>query len=102
MDVQGLPTTGCNILTGSETVQNYSDDGHTRQTYIIYDGVAYLSSSSYSQYGYSYTGQCLAADSLVYKPEYKEVFFPLIACFCSLFIFALAYKLMVSMWWRKK
>lgn len=102
MQVLGLPTDGCNILVNQDTVYNYHSDGHTRDTYIIFDGVPHLSSSSYSQYGYAYTGTCLAPGELVYKPEYREVFFPLLAVCVSLAIFWFAYKLMVSMWWRKR
>lgn len=97
-----LPSTGCNIINSATTFYNYSPDSRTRDTYIIYEGKALLQSSSYNQYGYTYTGTCLNTGDLVFRPEYKEVLFPLLAVFVSLFIFYSAYKLMLSMWWRKK
>lgn len=101
MDVK-LPTTGCNIINSSTSFYNYSPDNKTRELYYIYDGKALLANSIYNQYGYSYSGDCLSTGDIVYKPEYKEVLFPFLAVFVSLFIFWSAYKLMLSMWWRKR
>ena len=101
MDVV-LPDTGCNILRDSNSFYNYSSDGHTREDYQIFDGVAHKNGSHYSSYGYEYSGTCLQTGDLVYKPELKEVWFPLTAVFVSLLILVLAYKLILSMWWRKK
>lgn len=75
-----LPTTGCNIINSSTSFYNYSPDGRTRDSYVIYEGKAYLQSSSYSQYGYSYSGTCLVTGDLKFKPD-VTVYFPLI-CFC--------------------
>lgn len=69
-----LPTTGCNILINSESFYNYSPDNRTRQTYAIYNGQAKLTSESYNQYGYTYTGTCLNTGDLVYKPELRVEF----------------------------
>lgn len=73
-----LPNTGCNILDGDSVVYNYSTDGHTRTKYTIYEGVAQMSSTSTSSYGYTYSGTCLVTGDLVYKPE-TEVYFTFIA-----------------------
>lgn len=81
MDVQ-LPESGCNIIQNSTTFYNYSSDSRTRQTYVIYDGVAYLQSTSTSSYPYSYTGTCVHTGDMVYHPE-LEVYFPVLSfCFC--------------------
>ena len=94
MDVE-LPTTGCNIIASSTSFYNYSSDGRTRETYVIYDGKAHLQSSSTSQYGYTYSGTCLNTGDLVYKPE-LDVYFPVISfCICCaivLFIYHLFIK----------
>ena len=58
MDVV-LPDTGCNILRDSNSFYNYSSDGHTREDYQIFDGVAHKNGSHYSSYGYEYSGTCL-------------------------------------------
>lgn len=101
MDVV-LPDTGCNILHASNGFYNYSDDGYNRKDYVIYDGIAYKVADNNSSYIYHYSGTCLHTGDLVYKPELKEVWFPLTAVFVSLLILVLAYKLILSMWWRKK
>lgn len=95
MDVV-LPSTGCNIINSSTSFYNYSADGRTRQTYIIFDGQALLQSSTYNQYGYTYTGDCLSTGDLVYKPEYKEVLFPLLSLLSFLFILGLVYKIIIK------
>ena len=83
-----LPETGCNIINSATSFYNYSSDGKTRQTYVIYDGVAFLQNSSTSQYGYTYSGTCLVTGDLVYKPEI-DVYFSFIAF--SLVILALIF-----------
>lgn len=101
MDVQ-LPDTGCNIINNATSFYNYSADGKTRDVYYIYEGVAHLQSSSYNQYGYTYSGTCLQTGDLIFRPEYKEFIFPLASIIISLLLFYFAYKLMLSHWWRKK
>ena len=71
MDIE-LPTTGCNILQSSTTFYHYSSDNLTRETYIIFDGVAHLQRTETTQYPYAHSGTCLTTGDLVYKPEYKE------------------------------
>lgn len=87
-----LPSTGCNIINSATTFYNYSPDSRTRETYIIYDGVAHLQSSSYSQYGYTYSGDCLSTGDLVYQPQ-VQVYFPFLAIFSIIFILVLIYRL---------
>lgn len=94
MDVV-LPSTGCNILISSSSFYNYSNDLRTREQYYIYEGVAHLQSSSYSQYGYTYTGECLNTGSLVYKPELK-VFFPVVQFVIISFVLILIYKILLK------
>lgn len=91
-----LPATGCNIIQSSTSFYNYSPDSRTRDDYIIFDGKAILRSSTYNQYGYSYTGTCLVTGDLVYKPEYKEVLFPFIAIISFIFICSLVYKIIIQ------
>lgn len=69
-----LPTTGCNIINSSTTFYNYSSDGRTRTSYVIYDGKALKQAETYNQYGYSYTGDCLNTGDLLYKPELVPLF----------------------------
>lgn len=94
MDVV-LPATGCNIINSSTTFYNYSTDGRTRETYVIYDGKAILQSTNTSQYGYTYSGDCLSTGDLVYKPE-LDVYFPVISfcivCFITLMIYRIFIK----------
>lgn len=91
-----LPSTGCNIINSSSSFYNYHDDSHYRDYYIIYDGEAILQSSSYSQYGYTYTGSCLNTGDLVYKPEYKEVVMPFLSLTAFIFILCLVYKIFIK------
>lgn len=78
MDVE-LPNTGCNIINSDSSFYNYSNDNKTRETYIIYEGKALLQNSTYNQYGYNYSGDCVNTGALVYRPELKEVWFPIVA-----------------------
>lgn len=90
-----LPSTGCNVINSSTTFYNYSTDSKTRTTYVIYDGKALVQSSSYSQYGYSYTGDCLVTGDLVYKPE-LQVWFPF-AAFCLVsFALIMIYRIFIK------
>ena len=95
MDVV-LPETGCNIINSSTSFYNYSPDGRTRKSYIIYDGKAILQSTSTIQYGYTYTGDCLTTGDLIYKPEI-EIYFPVIAFILICAAILLAYKIVL---WR--
>ena len=95
MDVE-LPTTGCNIINSSTSFYNYSSDAKTRENYVIYEGKAILQSTTYNQYGYSYSGTCLHTGDLIYKPE-LQVYFPLLSFTLISFTFYLAYKIIL---WR--
>lgn len=94
MDVV-LPASGCNIINNSTTFYNYSNNNRQRDTYIIYDGKAFLQSTSTSTTGYNYTGTCLHTGDLVYKPE-LSVYFPVISfcivCFALLVIYHIFIK----------
>lgn len=94
-----LPTTGCNIINSSTSFYNYSDDYHTRSVYFIYDGKAIKQSENYSQYGYTYTGDCLSTGDLVYKPE-LTVFFQVFSLVMTLFILIVVSKVLFRKWWR--
>lgn len=94
-----LPDEGCNIITSANSFYNYSTDLHTRQTYYIYEGVAYKQSENYSQYGYSYTGTCLKTGDLVFKPE-MEFWYNLGAVALGGVIMLLVAKLIFRKWWR--
>lgn len=83
-----LPNTGCNIINSSTTFYNYSSDSKTRETYVIYDGKAILQSSTYNQYGYTYSGDCLVTGDIVYRPEIS-IYFPILSfiIICSILLF---------------
>lgn len=87
MDVE-LPSTGCNIINSSTSFYNYSPDSKTRETYVIYDGKALKQSSTYNQYGYTYSGDCLITGDIVYRPEIG-IYFPILSFFiiCSILLF---------------
>lgn len=91
-----LPTAGCNIINSSTSFYNYSSDSKTRQNYVIYEGKAILQSSTYNQYGYSYSGTCLHTGDLVYKPE-LQIYLPVISFCLIASAFYLAYKVVL---WR--
>ena len=93
MDVT-LPDSGCNIIQSDNLVYNYSTDLHTRKEYVIYDGVAKLRNESYSQYGYSYSGECLNTGDLVYKPEIKSFWMPHVAIGAFIFICLVVFRLL--------
>lgn len=86
-----LPSTGCNILTGADTFYNYSPDGHTRQTFAIYQAQAKKVSESYNQVGYNYSGTCLNTGDLVYKPE-LQIYFPILSFALFSFVIFLVYR----------
>lgn len=94
MDVD-MPTTGCNIINSATTFYNYSADGRTRQQYVIFDGQAILQSTSTSQYGYTYTGDCLDTGDIVYRPEIK-VYFPIISFLMCLLILSIIYRVIIK------
>jgi hypothetical protein len=94
MDVK-LPETGCNILTSSTSFYNYSPDGRTRERYYIYDGEAHMESSTYSQYGYTYTGTCLSTGDLVYRPE-MQIYFPFLALGLIVLAYLFFYKIILK------
>lgn len=95
-----LPAEGCNVINSASSFYNYSPDSRTRDTYIIYDGKAIKQASTYNQYGYNYSGECLITGDLVYKPEYKDVFFPALSIIFAILIFYLAFKLILGRFWR--
>lgn len=88
-----LPDTGCNIINSSTSFYNFSPDNRTRETWIIYDGKAILQSSTTSQYGYTYSGTCLNTGDLVYRPELKGVWFPIVGLIVILFIYRFVFRL---------
>lgn len=90
-----LPNTGCNIINSSTNFYNYSNDNLTRKTYIIYEGKAILQSSTYNQYGYTHTGNCLSTGDLVYKPE-LGIYFPIFAFGLIFSAMFLAYKIVLG------
>lgn len=94
MDVE-LPSYGCNIINSSTTFYNYSNNNRTRETYIIYDGVAHLQATQTNQTGYNYTGTCLNTGDLVYKPE-LDVYFPVISFCVVCFILLMIYRIFIK------
>lgn len=94
MDVV-LPETGCNILNSASSFYNYSTDRYTRSLYYLYDGKAFLQSTSTSPYQYNYSGTCLVTGDLTYKPELK-VYFPALSfalvCFAILVVYNVIIK----------
>ena len=100
MDVE-LPE-GCNIINSSSSFYNYTNNNRTRALYYIYEGKALKANESFNQYGYDYSGTCLVTGDLVYQPDQKEVWFPIVSIIVSLILFYGAYKLILSHWWRYK
>lgn len=98
MNVQ-LPETGCNIITDSDAFVNYSPDSRTRTSYIIYEGVAKKQQSTYNQYGYSYTGDCLVTGDLVYRPQ-DTIYFEVLAILMAILILFVPIYLFFFKWWR--
>lgn len=94
MDVV-LPDYGCNILSSSTNFYNYSNNNRTRETYIIFDGVAHLQSTNTQVNAYNYTGTCLSTGDLVYRPEVR-VYFPILAFASICFITILIYKIFIK------
>lgn len=90
-----LPSTGCNVINSSTSFYNYSPDAKTRTSYVIYDGKALVQGTSYNQYGYTYSGDCLVTGDLKYHPEI-EVYFPIISFCIVCFLFCVIYKMMIK------
>lgn len=91
MDVE-LPSSGCNIINSSTSFYNYSTDGRTRELYYIVDGKALLGNTQTSQYGFSYSGDCLSTGDIIYHPEIK-VAFPIISAILFFFIVKFIFRL---------
>lgn len=90
-----LPSTGCNIINSATSFYNYSPDSRTRESWVIYEGVAHRQSSTYNQYGYTYSGDCLSTGDLQYQPE-VSVYFPIL-CFCLIcFLLYVIYNLIIK------
>lgn len=94
MNVQ-LPS-GCNIINSATSFYNYTNNNRTRALYYIYDGQAIKSNETTNQYGYDYTGTCLATGDLIYKPEYKDFLLPLASVVMFCFILGLIYHIIVK------
>lgn len=90
-----LPSTGCNIINSATSFYNYSSDSRTREAYIIYDGKAIKQSSTYNQYGYTYSGDCLRTGDLQYKPE-LTVYFPILSFCIICFLTVIIYKIFIK------
>lgn len=90
-----LPDTGCNIINSSSSFYNYSSDARTRDYYVIYEGKAIKQSSTYNQYGYTYSGDCLVTGDLRYKPE-LDIYFPLASFALIAFAGILLYNLIIK------
>lgn len=88
-----LPDTGCNIINSSSSFYNYSPDNRTRESYVIYEGKILLQNSTYNPNGYSYSGTCLTTGDLVYRPELKGVWFPIVGLIVILFIYRFVFRL---------
>lgn len=90
-----IPDYGCNIISSSTTFYNYSNNNRTRETYVIYDGVAHLQNTQTNQNAYNYTGTCLSDGDLVYKPE-LDVYFPILSFCLVCFIIILIYHIFIK------
>lgn len=90
-----LPSSGCNIINSSTSFYNYSSDAHTRESYVIYEGVAYLQSTQTNQYGYTYSGDCLNTGDLVYKPE-LQIEFSIYSVLIIVLLIVLIYRVMIK------
>lgn len=90
-----LPSTGCNIINSSTSFYNYSSDDRTRESYVIYEGKAIRQSSTYNQYGYSYTGDCLVTGDLVFQPE-QRVYFPILSFGVIAFLLIIIYNIIIK------
>lgn len=88
-----IPDTGCNIINSSSSFYNYSPDNRTRETYVIYEGKALLQNSTYNPNGHNYSGTCLNTGDLVYRPELKGVWFPIVGLIVILFIYRFVFRL---------
>lgn len=88
-----LPDNGCNIINSSTTFYNYSTDRRTRETYVIVDGKAILQNSTYNQNGYTYSGTCLVDGDIIYRPELKGVWFPIVSFVMIFFIYKFVFRL---------
>lgn len=93
MKVDGLPTTGCNVLTGDNHVRNYLN-GNYRDYYIINNRAVLASNGTYYNMPTGYV--CINNDNIEYKPE-VDVYFSIISIIGFILLFLSAIKLM-KMW----
>lgn len=88
-----LPDTGCNVLQSNNLLYNYSSNNRVLREYVIYDGQIRLRRETTSNYTYDHNGDCLVTGDLVYRPELKGVWFPIVGLIVILFIYRLVFRL---------
>lgn len=93
-----IPESGCSVFYG--TYLDHYASGVRSRYYLNYNQLVLSSTSSYTSLPSGLV--CLPPDSLIYKPEVTDVYFPLLAILAALFLFYLAYKLIIYPFWRKK
>lgn len=75
MRIDGLPTTGCNILTGENHVRNYNN-GTYRDYYLRNNRAIFSNSGTYYNMPTGY--ECIDTSKLEYNPE-NAVYFSIIS-----------------------
>lgn len=92
-DVSAIPTTGCNVVTNSTTIYNYSSN--TRKTYVQIGGKwFYTQSTNYSSMPTGY--QCVDVSSLNSKAEFYPIFVFLAFCL-AIFVWLFVWRLIRPM-----
>lgn len=97
MEVE-LPSTGCNIMSSYNTVDNYFNG--TRIRYYIYDG-KFIRSSSSSYSRLPDNSYCLRSGDLVYKPEIPVYFSFMSFCIIS-FAGILLFNIVIKKLWGSR
>lgn len=85
-DTSAIPRTGCNVLSSSNVVTNYT--GNTRRQFVFNGGKWILYQTSTSSYGYSTDGlNCIDVSTLNTNAQYQPIF---LMCALGLLIFLIA------------
>lgn len=88
-DVSDIPSTGCNVISNSSTIYNYTSN--TRKTFIQIGGKwFYTQSSTYTSIPTGY--QCVDISSLNSKAEFYPIYI-LIALVLAVFVWWFVWRL---------
>lgn len=86
-DVSQIPLTGCNVLSSSDTISNYS--GNTRKDFVQNGGIWYLYRTQIASYGNYDTSNynCIDVSNINSYSVFAPIFYALAFCLFLVTVF---------------